>query len=74
MKLPQISGRDTIKKLNKIGFVATRQKGSHVRIEKQTPEGIIKITIPLHPQLKKGTLLHIIKDAGLTLEEFLKLE
>ncbi|MEK6959892.1 MAG: type II toxin-antitoxin system HicA family toxin [Nanoarchaeota archaeon] len=64
MKLPQISGIDLIKKLRDQGFVVVRQKGSHIRLEKNTPEGVIKITVPNHPVLKKGTLHHILKDAG----------
>jgi len=64
MKLPQISGIDLIKKLRDQGFVVVRQKGSHIRLEKNTPEGVIKITVPNHTVLKKGTLHHILKDAG----------
>ena len=70
MKIPLISGLDVIKRLHKVGFIATRQKGSHVRLEKRTEEKTIKLTVPLHPKLKKGTLNRIIKDAELTLEEF----
>lgn len=69
MKLPQISGRDLIKKLQKYGFVVVRQKGSHIRLEKNTKEGMIKLTIPNHPNLKKGTLNRIIKDSGLKKED-----
>ncbi|MFH1669789.1 MAG: type II toxin-antitoxin system HicA family toxin [Candidatus Woesearchaeota archaeon] len=72
MKLPQISGIELIKRLKRAGFVATRQKGSHVRLEK-SGETDIKITIPLHNPLKKGTLSRIIKDAGLTPEDFERL-
>lgn len=74
MKLPVISGLDVIKRLKKSGFIATRQKGSHVRLEKFDGEKTIKLTVPLHSEMKKGTLLRIIKDAQLTLEEFLKLK
>ena len=70
MKLPLISGLEVIKRLKKIGFIATRQKGSHVRLEKFDGENPIKLTVPLHSELKKGTLNRIIKDAGLSLEEF----
>ncbi|MBS3103174.1 type II toxin-antitoxin system HicA family toxin [Candidatus Woesearchaeota archaeon] len=70
MKLPIISGLEVIKRLKKAGFIATRQKGSHVRLEKFTIEKTIKITVPLHSEMKKGTLTRIIKEAGLTLEEF----
>ena len=69
MKLPQISGKELIKKLKRFGFVVTRQKGSHIRLEKNMKEKTIKITIPNPPLLKKGTLNQIIKSTGLTLEE-----
>ena len=72
MKLPIISGLDVIKRLKKAGFIATRQKGSHVRLEKYGGEGTIKITVPLHSEIKKGTLSRIIKDAGLTPGQFVK--
>ncbi len=71
MKLPQISGVELIKKLQKFGFVVVRQRGSHIRLEKNTPTEIIKITVPNHSNLKKGTLHHIIKSAGLKPEEVL---
>lgn len=72
MKMPLISGIEIIKRLKKSGFIATRQKGFHVRLEKSTIDATIKLTVPLHSELKKGTLNRIIKDAGLTLEEFEK--
>jgi len=65
-----LSGLEVIKILKKAGFIAVRQKGSHVRLEKVGDDGIIKITVPLHDELKKGTLMRIIKDSGLTQEEF----
>lgn len=70
MKIPLISGLEVIKRLRRAGFIAVRQKGSHIRLEKRIEDGIIKLTVPLHKQMKKGTLNRIIKDAGLTLEEF----
>ena len=48
MKLPQISGKELIKKLCRLGFVITRQKGSHIRLEKNTQDKTIKLTIPNH--------------------------
>ena len=74
MKLSSISGIEVIKRLKRAGFIATRQKGSHVRLEKSLPEKTIKLTVPLHPELKRGTLHRIIKDAGLTPEEFNQLK
>jgi len=71
MKLPQISGIELIKRLKKFGFVIVRQKGSHIRLEKNTLSETIKITVPNHQNLKKGTLHHIIKSAGLKPEDIL---
>lgn len=61
MRLPQISGLEIIKILHKFGFITTRQRGSHVRLEKKTNKETIKLTVPMHNKLKKGTLLSIIK-------------
>tara|TARA_Y100000310_G_scaffold337552_1_gene424889 strand:- start:227 stop:445 length:219 start_codon:yes stop_codon:yes gene_type:complete len=69
MKLPQISGIELIKKLRKFGFVVIRQKGSHIRLEKNTKEKTIKITVPNHKLLKKGTLHNILKASELNEEE-----
>jgi len=73
VKLPVVSGEEVIKALHKAGFRAVRQKGSHVRLEKRTEEGTIKVTVPLHRPLKRKTLQVILKQAGLSVEEFLKL-
>ncbi|MBI1970267.1 type II toxin-antitoxin system HicA family toxin [Candidatus Woesearchaeota archaeon] len=74
MKLRNISGIEVIKRLKRIGYIATRQKGSHVRLEKYNGQKTVKITVPLHSSIKIGTLTRIIKDAGLTVEEFENLE
>ena len=55
-----------------MGFIAVRQKGSHVRLEKSIAGGVVKITVPMHPQLKKGTLHRIIKDAQITEDDFVE--
>lgn len=72
MKIPQISGIKLVKILCKNGFVVVRQKGSHIRLEKNTPTETLKITVPNHPTLKKGTLHHIVKDAKLNLDDLFK--
>jgi len=69
MKLPQISGKELVKKLMKHGFVIVRQRGSHIRIQKTTKNNLIKITVPNHPLIKKETLNQIIKSTGLKKEE-----
>lgn len=72
MKLPQISGIELIKILKKFGFVVVRQRGSHIRLEKNTLTGTIKLTVPNHQNLKKGTLHNILKAAGLEVEDLFK--
>ena len=70
MRLPEVSGNEVIKALCKAGFRVVRQRGSHVRLEKRTEDRMIKLTVPLHISLKKGTLRRIIEEAGLTVQEF----
>jgi len=57
-----------IRTFKKSGFLVVRQKGS--QLEKISNGDIIKIIVPMHNPLKKGTLIRIIKDAGLTKDEF----
>jgi predicted RNA binding protein YcfA (HicA-like mRNA interferase family) len=73
MKLPVVTGKDVIKALSKAGFVADRQRVSHVRLEKNFGDDVIKVTVPLHNPLKTGTLARIIKDSGLSVDEFVEL-
>jgi predicted RNA binding protein YcfA (HicA-like mRNA interferase family) len=68
-KLPLLSWREVIKALNKIGFVAARQRGSHIILVKD--ERVVPV--PRHNQIKRGLLLEIIAEAGMTKEQFLKL-
>jgi predicted RNA binding protein YcfA (HicA-like mRNA interferase family) len=73
-KLPQVSGKQTVKALRKIGFVKISQKGSHIKLEKTEADRNITITIPNHKVLKKGTLRNgILKAIPLSVEEFSKL-
>jgi len=67
-KLPVISGGEAIKALHKNGFRATRQRGSHVLLKRDD----IRVTVPLHQELDRGTLRDIINQAGKTRKEFLK--
>ena len=72
-KLPVVSGNDIIKALGKIGYIAVRQKGSHVRLKVNDSSGRKPLTIPLHNPIKPGLLRHIIRDASLTVDEFMEL-
>jgi len=72
-RLPVISGKDVVKALNKIGYEVVRQKGSHLRLKANDESGRKSLTVPLHDPIKPGLLRHIIKDANLTVEEFIGL-
>jgi predicted RNA binding protein YcfA (HicA-like mRNA interferase family) len=69
-KLKRISGEETIRRLEKLGFQKIRQRGSHVVLKKQSPDGDIGCVVPLHKELAIGTLHGILKQAKLSIEEF----
>ncbi len=71
-KLPVVSGIDVVKAMAKIGYKLDHQTGSHM-ILRQTDAPHRRITVPRHKEVAKGTLRAIIRDVGLTVEEFLKL-
>ena len=55
---------------NKFGFFTIRQKGSHVCLAKKTSEGKVGTVVPLHKQVKIGTLKNVLKLAKISEEEF----
>lgn len=71
-KLPRISSREAIRVLECLGFEQVRQTGSHVVMKKNTQEGTIGCVIPIHRELKIGTLSGILKQAKVTTEEFIE--
>ncbi len=71
-KLPRISSKKAIKALERLGFVQVRQTGSHVVMKKVTPEGEIGCVVPLHRELKIGTLSGVLRQARVTPEEFIE--
>ncbi len=70
-KLPNISSRECIRALAKIGFYFVRQTGSHITLRRDQP--FAQVVVPENRELPKGTLRRIIRDTGLTLEEFTEL-
>jgi predicted RNA binding protein YcfA (HicA-like mRNA interferase family) len=61
------SGRQVIKALRRKGFVVDHQRGSHVFLHNM--EQNVSVVVPLHKELKKGTLNNIVKKAGIALAE-----
>jgi predicted RNA binding protein YcfA (HicA-like mRNA interferase family) len=70
-KLPSISGQDCIKALQKIGFYKKRQESSHIIMRRDDP--FAQVVVPNHQELAKGTLRAIIRDADLSIDEFISL-
>ncbi len=76
-RLPRISGAEAVRTLERLGFVRTRQTGSHVVLKKEILEEEIRVgeivcVVPLHRELKLGTLSGVLKQAQVTVEDFLK--
>lgn len=71
VKLPQVSGKDLVKFLEKQGFVRVRQKGSHVSLRKQAPDKAYLTVVPLHKNLAIGTLVAILQQCGISRDDFI---
>jgi predicted RNA binding protein YcfA (HicA-like mRNA interferase family) len=71
-KVPSLNYGKVVKTLRRNGWVVVRQKGSHIRLQKHTPEKTYKLTIPAHTPIKRSTLSHILKQANLSVDEFIK--
>ncbi len=64
-KLPRdISGLELVRLLAKVDYNVVRQKGSHIRLERISSEGIHAITVPAHDSFKIGTFHAILKDVA----------
>lgn len=70
-KLPGISGRECVKALQKVGFFIKRQESSHIILRRDTP--FSQLVIPDHKELDRGTLRAIIRQAGIAVDEFVRL-
>lgn len=70
-ELPIISGMDCVKALKKLGFYSKRQEGSHVILRRDNP--FTQTVVPDHKELDRGTLRAIIRQTGLSVDEFIKL-
>ena len=70
-KLPVVSGSECIKALEKAGFAIVKQRGSHIVLVREDPRNTV--IVPNHKELDRGTLRAIIRQANLTVEEFIQL-
>ncbi|MHC4443934.1 MAG: type II toxin-antitoxin system HicA family toxin [Planctomycetota bacterium] len=72
-KVPSLGYEKVITALKRDGWVVVRQKGSHIRLQKHTHREVLKLTVPAHRPIKRSTLSQILKQAHLSLEQFLDL-
>jgi predicted RNA binding protein YcfA (HicA-like mRNA interferase family) len=70
-KMPVISGREARRGFEKAGWAFSRQRGSHMVLVKTGVQA--NLSIPDHRELDRGLLRGLIRDAGLSVEDFLKL-
>jgi predicted RNA binding protein YcfA (HicA-like mRNA interferase family) len=70
-KIPtDLSGRDLVRVLLKVGFIVKRQRGSHIILRRVDPPA--RVVVPDHKALRIGTLRSILNAAGITVEDLLK--
>jgi predicted RNA binding protein YcfA (HicA-like mRNA interferase family) len=67
VKLPRdVAGADAVRALQRLGFAIVRQRGSHIRLAKDA----LAVTVPAHGSIAPGTLQSILRQAGITAEQF----
>lgn len=67
-RLGNVSGKDAVKAFQKAGWIKIGQVGSHLVMSK--PNIRVNLSVPQHKELAKGTLRALIRNAGLTIDEF----
>jgi predicted RNA binding protein YcfA (HicA-like mRNA interferase family) len=66
-KLPILSGQDLVKALERLGFEQIRQRGSHIVLRR----GSAGCVVPMHKEVKTGTLAGVLRQAGVTQDELM---
>jgi len=72
VKLPVVSGSDAVRAFRKVGYEFDEQHGSHIIVRHVEPPHR-RLSIPNHKELAKGTLRTLIREAGLSVDEFARL-
>lgn len=70
-KLPQLSGPDLVRALQKVGFTVRRQHGSHIIMRRDDP--FAQTVVPNHRQIDRGTLRAILRQIGITADQLIDL-
>ena len=69
-KVPSLNYDKVVKALQRDGWILVRQKGSHIKMQKEEDGKKRKLIIPAHKPIKRSTLSHILKQARLSLDTF----
>ena len=69
-QVPLISGREVVHKFENLGWQIARQRGSHIILVKEGARATL--SVPDHKEVARGTLRSLIRAAGLTAEEFIR--
>jgi predicted RNA binding protein YcfA (HicA-like mRNA interferase family) len=72
-KVPELPFTEIIRRLQRDDWMVVRQRGSHIRLQKRIGGELLKITVPAHRPVKRSTLAHILKQARVNVDDFLKL-
>jgi predicted RNA binding protein YcfA (HicA-like mRNA interferase family) len=72
-KSPSLPYDRIVRALQRDGWIVVRQKGSHIRLQKHTATETLKLTVPAHRPVKRTTLAHILKQANLSVDDFIRL-
>ncbi len=70
-KVPSLDYDKVIRALQRAGWVVVRQRGSHIRLQRHVGNEVLKIIVPAHKPIKRSTLSHILKQARISLDDFL---
>ena len=70
MPLRPLAFREVKRRLEAAGYQETSQKGSHVKFIKSTAEGLLTAIVPRHREVAVGTLRSVLRQAGITPDEF----
>ena len=69
-KLRVLSGKEVCVIVERHGFVEVRKRGSHIVMQKKSPQGTVTVPVPDHKELRIGTLQSIIRQSGVPRNEF----
>lgn len=67
-RLPRVSGAEAVRALERLGFIVARQRGSHIVMRR----GSSGCVVPNHRELKPGTLAGLLRQGGVSVDEFIE--